>query len=157
MLLWQMKRLILLFVTIATCSCAPIEAAPNAYPITSVVATAYTKSEDGCTKTAMGKRLQSGCIASDWSVFPLGTKLKIDEHIYEVTDYGSGLLHKRHNLPVIDIYQPTARAMNKWGTRIFHNVEVVEWGNWSKSAKILKTRLKFRHCRIMYNHIQSKL
>lgn len=154
-----MKLLLFLFVAIDICSCtSSTHAQPNkTVPGSSIVTTAYSSSEDGCTRTANGGRVHPGCAASDWSIFPLGTQLLIADHVYEVTDYGSALLKKRHNMPVIDIYQPSIKAMNNWGTRIFHNVQVVKWGDWHISAKILKSRLKNRHCRVMYNNIKSKL
>jgi hypothetical protein len=47
--------------------------------------------------------------------------------------------------------------MKKWGVRYFADAEIIEWGSYEKSAKILKNRLKFKHCRIMYERIQKRM
>jgi len=109
-------------------------------------------------KTAIGTNLKKDkSIAADLSVFPIGTKLKIGEIVYEVDDYGSALVKPLDALPTIDIYKPTRSQMNKWGVKFFTDVKVVKWGSYEQSANLLKDRLRFSHCRVMYNRIQEKL
>lgn len=124
--------------------------------------TAYTHCESDHLKygrkTAIGTTLKSKkSIATDWSVFPVGTKLKINENVYEVDDYGSALVKPTDMIPTVDIYLTSRSQMNKWGVKHFTGVEVVEWGDYEKSAKLLKDRLRYSHCRVMYQRIQSKL
>lgn len=124
--------------------------------------TAYTHGESDHLKygrkTAIGTTLKSKkSIATDWSVFPVGTKLKINENIYEVDDYGSALVKSLGVTPTVDIYLPSRSQMNKWGVKHFTGVEVVEWGDYEKSANLLKDRLRYSHCRVMYQRIQQKL
>lgn len=109
-------------------------------------------------KTAIGTPLKRNkSIAADLSIFPIGTKLKIGDIVYEVDDYGSALVKHSAKIPTIDIYKPTRSQMNKWGVKYFTNVEVVEWGSYERSAEILKDRLRYPHCRVMYHRIQQKL
>ncbi len=124
--------------------------------------TAYTESEKDHikykNKTAIGTTLKQGVIATDWSIFPVGTKLKIDNNLYEVSDYGSALVKSPDTkIPTVDIYTISKRKMNEWGVRFFDKVEIVEFGSYQESLKILKDRLKYPHCRIMFNRIQEKL
>ena len=127
--------------------------------LVSVRTTAYTHSERDHIKygrsTAIGTTLKSGTIATDWSVFPVETVLLIDGKEYIVEDYGSALVGKDN--PVVDIYTPSRKAMNSWGTQYFDDVEVLEWGDWEKSQNWLKDRLRFKHCRVMYEKITQKL
>lgn len=110
-------------------------------------------------KTAIGTTLKKDkSIAADISIFPIGTKMKIGEIVYEVDDYGSALIHSEVKpVPTIDIYQTTRKQMNKWGVKYFTDVEIIEWGSFEESAKLLKDRLHYSHCRLMYNRIQNKL
>ncbi len=122
--------------------------------------TAYTHTEKDHIKykkkTALGTPLHSTSAAADWSVFPAGTILLIDNKKYVITDYGSALVKPPGSTPVVDIYQPSQSAMRKWGVRYF-TIKVLKWGNWNASANILKTRLKYSHCRTMYSRIMSKI
>ncbi|WP_018971081.1 3D domain-containing protein [Rubritalea marina] len=99
-----------------------------------------------------GKTIRSA--AADWSVYPLGTKFKIKglPYTYVVEDYGSALTGTN----TIDIYKPTLRKMNHWGTRKVE-ITVVKWGCYDKSRRILKHRTGYWHCRKMYNEIKRKL
>jgi hypothetical protein len=92
-------------------------------------------------------------VATDWSVFPVGTKLKINGMLYTVEDYGSALVNK--SVPVVDIYKPSFQKMNEWGAKMM-DIQVVEWGDWERSKNILSERLKYSHCRHMYNNIAPK-
>lgn len=120
-----------------------------------VKTTAYTHNERDHLqygkKTAIGTTLRGGVVATDWSVFPVGTKLKIDGSEYVVEDYGSALVGKV--VPVVDVYRPSFVSMNKWGAKHFE-IEVLEWGSFKDSKDILSDRLKYKHCREMYNNIE---
>lgn len=122
--------------------------------------TAYTHTEKDHLKykkkTALGTPLRSTSAAADWSVFPAGTILLINGTKYVITDYGSALVKPKGSTPVVDIYQPSASAMRKWGVKHFE-AKVLKWGNWRASADILKKRLGFSHCRTMYYRILAKL
>ena len=91
-------------------------------------------------KSAKGTRLRYGKIrsaAADWSRFPLGTRFKIQGQPYEyhVDDYGIALTDSW----TIDLYFPTMSMMHRWGTKRV-KIEVLEWGSFEKSLKILKGR-----------------
>lgn len=135
----------------------------TAAPMTlkSVRTTAYTHTESDHiqygAKSAVGTRLSSGKIrsaAADWSIYPLGTvfQIKGDASVYIVDDYGSALVGTR----TIDIYQPSTRLMNLWGTRRV-DIQIVRWGSLSKSLAVLRPRAgKASHVREMIYRIQSQ-
>jgi 3D (Asp-Asp-Asp) domain-containing protein len=124
--------------------------------------TAYShmEKEVGChgLKSAAGSQLvytdKVRSAAADWSVYPMGTKFKIKglPHVYEVNDYGSALVGTN----TVDLFKPNLSKMNKWGTRKVE-LTVVEWGSYEKSAKLLKGRTRYKHCRKMYYAILKKL
>lgn len=123
--------------------------------------TAYTSCEPDHLKykkkTAVGTTLQpEKSIATDWSQFPVGTVLKIDGRTFEVDDYGSAMVFSKHSIPTIDVYKTSRREMNRWGVRHFQ-AEVVQFGSYERSLKILKDRLRFRQCRAMYDRILQKI
>lgn len=149
-----MRTVILLALCLVSCS--TVEKSPK---IISCKVTAYHSKEKDHLKyknfDATGHVLKKNySIAADWSLFPVGTKLKFNDFVYEVSDYGSSLINKP--IPVIDLYVSNKNEMEKWGAR-FMNLEVVEWGSFEKSAEILKDRLKYSHCMLMYKRIQTKL
>lgn len=127
-----------------------------------VRATAYScmENEPGAhgNLNAAGTVLKYGKVvrsaAADWSVYPLGTKFKIKglPYVYVVDDYGSALAGTN----TIDIYKPTLSKMRHWGTRKIE-IEVVQWGSYEKSQRLLKIRRGYWHCRKMYNAIEKKL
>ena len=132
----------------------------NVIPV--IRTTAYTQKEKDHlkykNKTATGKVLkQRDTIAADWSCFPVHTQLRIMNHVYIVEDYGSALVKPLGQPPTVDVYQPSRSAMNAWGVKLFTDVEVVQWGDFKESAKILSERLKYKHCRTMYNRIMAQL
>lgn len=93
--------------------------------------------------------------AADWSRFPLGTRFKIDglPQEYVVEDYGRALVGS----DTIDIYKPSLSSMKKWGTRHV-GIEVLEWGSFSESERILKSRVDSApHVRQMLEVIQQKI
>ncbi len=127
-----------------------------------VATTAYTSKERDHIKygikNACGTPLKIGQCAADWSIFPVDTVLKIGGSLYTVTDYGSALCDKkRDGRPIIDIYCPTRKQMNKWGVRYFDDVQVIKWGSYKKSLTILESRLKYRHCRSMWQKLRNKI
>lgn len=124
--------------------------------------TAYTHNESDHLKygrkTSTGKTLKRGIIATDWSIFPVGTILSIGGNEYVVEDYGSALIKSPSTkIPTVDIYTISKSEMNKWGVKFFDDVKIVEFGCYHKSLNILKDRLKYSHCRAMFNRIQEKL
>ena len=124
--------------------------------------TAYTHLEQDSlpygTKSALGNNLQFGQIrsaAADWSRYPVGTRFKIKGLPYEyvVDDYGSALV----GTDTIDLYKPNHSKMNQWGARQV-GIEVLEWGSFEESRKILKTREhKAEHVKEMRKEIDKKI
>lgn len=128
-----------------------------------VKSTAYTHNEAGHEKygkqTAIGTKLKHGKIvscAADWSFFPLGTKFKIkgDNKLYVIEDYGSALLGKR----VVDIYKPDRSSMNSWGAKQIE-ITILERGDLKKSYDILMQsgRQRYKHCREMAKAIRKEI
>ncbi len=91
--------------------------------------------------------------AADWSVYPVGTKLRIKglPYTYIVDDYGSSLVKNN----TLDIFHPSLSLMRKWGTRPVE-VTVLQWGSVEESIKILKGRTGYSHCRSMYVNCVNK-
>ena len=108
--------------------------------------TAYTHTEPGGSKNAIGTRLRFGgkeySAASDWSWMPLGTRFRMIENgrTYVIEDYGSALVGRQ----TVDLYFPTRRAMNAWGVRHVP-IEILEWGSKPMSLKLLAPRARHRH------------
>ena len=108
-------------------------------------------------KNAAGTILQYGTVrsaAADWSVYPLGTKFRVkgQNHTYVVDDYGSALVGTN----TIDIFKPTLKSMNHWGTRKTE-ITVIQWGSYERSLKLLSGRKGYSHCRKMYYGCKAKL
>lgn len=116
--------------------------------------TAYTHTESdhlpygkGC---ALGTELRCApeyhSVAADWSRFPLGTRFRIRgyDRIFVVDDYGSALVGTR----TIDLYFPDAERMKRWGLR-FVDLEILSFGSFQESRKILAARAKNRYCLAM--------
>lgn len=124
-------------------------------------ATAYShmENEPGAPgrKNAAGTILKYGSTrsaAADWSRLPLGTKFKVVGKpgiTYIVDDYGSALVGTN----TIDMFYPTLRGMNNWGTRKV-TIQIIQMGSFERSAKLLKGRLHAKHCRKMYYAIKNK-
>jgi 3D (Asp-Asp-Asp) domain-containing protein len=139
-------------VMIASLPPLPAEDAP---PQTFTVrTTAYTHTEADHlkygNKSALGTELQYTpayhSVAADWSRFPLGTKFRIAgyDRVFVVDDYGSALVGTR----TIDIYFPDKERMNHWGTRHVE-VQVVAFGSFHESRKILASRANHPYCLAM--------
>lgn len=122
--------------------------------VTTVRTTAYTHTEADHlkygNKTALGTELRYSpeyhSAAADWSRFPLGTKFRIKgyDRLFVVDDYGKALTGSR----TIDIYFDTKQRMNNWGVR-WVEIEVLEFGSFHESRKILASRAKHPHCLAM--------
>ena len=111
--------------------------------------TAYTHTEAGGIRNAIGTRLSGKNVksaAADWSRWPLGTKFRIVEtdEVFQIDDYGSALI----GTGTIDLYKTNRLAMNKWGVRRV-DIDVIEWGSPEKSLKVLTPRKKNRRVRQM--------
>jgi len=127
---------------------------------TSVRTTAYTHTEADHIKygkkTALGTNLrytpEYHSVAADWSRFPLGTKFRMKgvDRLFVVDDYGKALVGSR----TVDIYFPSKRQMNHWGVRNV-DINVVEFGNFHESRKILAARANYPHCREMLASMTS--
>ncbi len=123
--------------------------------------TAYTHTESDHLeygrKSALGTRLQFGEVrsaAADWSKFPVGTKFRIkgEPYLYVIDDYGSALVGKN----VIDLYRPSKSSMWKWGARNVP-IQIVEWGCYERSHKIMRARTHSKHVRRMVEAIEKRL
>jgi hypothetical protein len=93
--------------------------------------------------------------AADWSRYPLGTRFRIKSQpdvVYEVDDYGSALVGSG----TIDLYRPTMGSMNAWGVRNV-DIEVLHWGSYQASMRMMRDRVQYPHVRHMMLDIQRKL
>lgn len=124
--------------------------------------TAYCHDEDDHivygVKNALGTPLKFGSVrsaAADWSRYPVGTRFRIagqPDVVYEVDDYGSALV----GTGTIDLYKPNQNMMNDWGVRHV-DIEVLQWGSYSRSMDIMRARTKWPHVRRMVEDIQAKV
>ena len=128
----------------------------NPSRLPNVRTTAYTKTECGGRKNALGLCLSSRHVmsaASDWSRFPLGTQFRIvgtkDEYV--IDDYGTALV----GTSTIDLYKPTRLEMKRWGVRNVA-IDIVKWGSTEESLRVLGPRAKHRTVRQMIAAIQKK-
>lgn len=113
--------------------------------------TAYTHTEAGGVKNAIGGRLSFGSngtysAASDWSWLPLGTRFKLlsTGNEYVIEDYGSALVGRQ----TIDLYFPNMRSVRGWGVRN-EEIEILEWGSQAMSLKLLAPRARNSHVATM--------
>jgi len=135
-----------------SCACQPKTATnPTAATrrICKVRTTAYTHTEAGGRRNAIGTRLSGKSVksaAADWSRWPLGTKFRIvgTDEVFQIDDYGSALV----GTGTIDLYKSNRLAMQKWGVRSV-DIDVIEWGSKEKSLEVLKPRKKNRIVRRM--------
>lgn len=123
--------------------------------------TAYTHSEKSHSKwklyNASGGQLTASVgynsAAADWSRFPLGTTFRVvgEPTIYVVDDYGSALV----GTDTIDIYCPSMDSMNQWATRHLR-IEILQFGSYERSKKLLEGRADHAHCRAMLESIKRQ-
>jgi 3D (Asp-Asp-Asp) domain-containing protein len=102
--------------------------------------TAYTHTEAGGRRNAVGSRLSCSKVksaAADWSRWPLGTKFRIVDtnEVFQIDDYGGALIGTR----TIDLYKSNRLEMKKWGVRAV-DIDVIEWGSREESLRVLASR-----------------
>jgi 3D (Asp-Asp-Asp) domain-containing protein len=124
--------------------------------IAKVRTTAYTHTESGGRRNAIGVRLSGANVmsaASDWSRFPLGTRFQIagTADRYVIDDYGGALIGTN----TIDLYKTSRSAMRLWGVRHV-DIDILEWGSKEQSLKVLKPRGKHRLIRRMIAGLEQK-
>lgn len=130
---------------------------PRAGQRMTVRTTAYTHTEAGGIRNAIGGRLRFGeeqrSAASDWSWMPLGTRFKMlsTGKEYVIEDYGSALVGRK----TIDLYFPSRRAMNAWGMR-HEEIEIIEWGSEAMSLKLLTPRARNSHVATMVAQLRKQ-
>ena len=120
--------------------------------------TAYTHTEPGGSKNAIGSRLHYGgtgdfSAASDWSWMPLGTRFKMPStgRTYVIEDYGSALVGRQ----TIDLYMPSRSIMRGWGVRTV-DIEILDWGSKAMSLKMLQPRTRNRHVGTMVAQLRRQ-
>jgi 3D (Asp-Asp-Asp) domain-containing protein len=124
--------------------------------IANVRTTAYTHTETGGRRNAVGVRLSGSSVmsaASDWSRFPLGTRFQIvgTTDRYVIDDYGGALIGTN----TIDLYKTSRSAMRQWGVRKV-DIDILEWGSKEQSLKVLKPRGKNRLIRRMIAGLEQQ-
>lgn len=140
----------------------PFLAATSALRLSGVRTTAYCHAEDDHRAygrlAAVGTPLRFGSVcsaAADWSRYPVGTIFRIKSQpgvVYEVDDYGSALVGSG----TIDLYRPTIGSMNDWGVRAV-DIEIVKWGSFHDSLRLMRDRVHHPHVRRMFLDIQKRL
>ena len=118
--------------------------------------TAYTHTEAGGSRNAMGKRLCGQNVksaAADWSHFPLGTKFRIIDtnEVFQIDDYGTALI----GTDTIDLYKTSRLEMRKWGVRNV-DIDILQWGSNEESLHVLAPRAHNHICRRMIVALQGK-
>ncbi len=117
--------------------------------------TAYTHTERGGARNAIGQRLSGGRLKSasaDWSRFPLGTRFRVlrtgDEYI--IDDYGSALV----GTSTVDLYQSSRAEMHRWGVRQ-EEIEILHWGSEDESLRVLRQRKGIGRVRRMISSLEK--
>ncbi|MEN3370255.1 MAG: hypothetical protein V7609_2398 [Verrucomicrobiota bacterium] len=123
--------------------------------IANVRTTAYTHTEKGGRRNAIGVRLSGANVmsaAADWSRYPLGTRFQIvgTADRYVIDDYGGALIGTN----TIDLYKTSRAAMRQWGVRHV-DIDVLEWGSKVQSLKVLEPRKRNRLIRRMIVGLQK--
>lgn len=124
--------------------------------ICKVRTTAYTHTEAGGARNAIGHRLSAKNVmsaAADWSRWPLGTKFRIvdTDEIFQIDDYGGALI----GTGTIDLYKSNRLAMKRWGVRAV-DIDIIEWGSKEKSLEVLAPRKNNRVVRRMILALSQK-
>ena len=117
--------------------------------IANVRTTAYTHTERGGHRNAIGVRLAGANVmsaAAAWSRYPLGTRFQIvgTSDRYVIDDYGGALVGTN----TIDLYKSSRAAMRAWGVRRV-DIDIIAWGSKEQSLKVLNPRRKNRLIRQM--------
>jgi 3D (Asp-Asp-Asp) domain-containing protein len=152
-----------IFILAAACllvSCAAetkrVVSLPRSERIQKVRTTAYSHSEKGGPRNAVGSYLSGRHVrsaASDWSRFPLGTRFRIVDtnEEYMIDDYGTALIGTN----TIDLYKTSRLEMKRWGVRRV-DIDVLQWGSREQSLKVLKPRSKHATVRKMVVALERK-
>jgi 3D (Asp-Asp-Asp) domain-containing protein len=124
--------------------------------IANVRTTAYTHTERGGRRNAIGVRLSGSNVmsaASDWSRYPLGTRFQIvgTSDRYMIDDYGGALIGTN----TIDLYKTSRSAMRAWGVRRV-DIDILQWGSKEQSLKVLGPRKRNRLIRRMIAGLEQK-
>ena len=124
--------------------------------MSNVRTTAYTRVEKGGRKNALGTYLSGHHVmsaASDWSVFPVGTRFRIvsTREEYVIDDYGTALVGTN----TIDLYKPSKLEMKRWGVRNV-DIDILQWGSEEKSLQVLGPRMKHAQVQKMVTSLQKK-
>jgi 3D (Asp-Asp-Asp) domain-containing protein len=157
------KNLRLIFIAVlglffASCATQPTPTASTATRgrVQKVRTTAYTHTERGGSRNAIGQRLSCGRLKSasaDWSRFPLGTHFRVmssgDEYI--IDDYGGALV----GTSTIDLYKSSRGEMHRWGVR-HEDIQVIHWGSDEDSLKVLRQRKGVGRVRRMIASLEKK-
>jgi 3D (Asp-Asp-Asp) domain-containing protein len=135
---------------------ARIAGGVSKWRVSNVRTTAYTHTEAGGRRNAIGSRLSGSNVisaASDWSRFPLGTKFRIVDtnEVFEIDDYGSALIGTN----TIDLYKTSRLEMRRWGMRHV-DIDVLEWGSNERSLAVLAPRYRNGHVRRMVVALREK-
>ena len=156
------KNILLLFPVLWMIGCAtqpPQTTSKKALSVGStqkIKTTAYTHTETGGRKNALGTRLANGTVKSasaDWSRYPVGTRFQIitTGEVYQVDDYGSALI----GTGTIDLYKPSRSTMSRWGVRTV-DIKILEWGSPEKSLALLHPRANNSHVRQMIDNLEKR-
>ena len=143
----------------ASCTTQPdgrTAAGISKWRVSNVRTTAYTHSEEGGRRNAIGSRLSGSKVisaASDWSRFPLGTKFRIVDtnEVFQIDDYGSALIGTN----TIDLYKISRLEMRRWGMRHV-DIDILEWGSNERSLAVLAPRSRSSHVRRMVVALREK-
>lgn len=154
-----MKRLLLLFpflLLLAGCATRQTGSGMSRGARKNVRTTAYTHTEQGGRRNAIGGRLSDGPVksaASDWSRYPLGTKFRVVQtgEVYRIEDYGAALI----GTDTLDLYKASRKSMRQWGTRRV-DIEILEWGSYDRSLKTLEPRKRSRYVRRMIEGLRKQ-
>lgn len=135
---------------------SPVAGASKSRRMSKVRTTAYTHTERGGRRNAIGQQLCGSKVqsaAADWSRFPLGTKFRIVDtnEVFQIDDYGTALV----GTDTIDLYKTNRLAMRKWGVRMV-DIDILEWGSEVQSLQVLAPRSRNRCCKRMILALQEK-
>ena len=129
---------------------------PSAHRMQKVRTTAYTHTEKGGRRNALGTYLSGRHVlsaAADWSRFPLGTRFRIvdTKEEYVIDDYGTALVGTN----TIDLYKTSRLEMRRWGVRNV-DIDILQWGSDEQSLKVLTPRAKHPQVRRMISSLHNK-
>ncbi len=154
----RLTLVLLLAGLMASCATQTSLLSSAAHPrrMAKVRTTAYTHTEAGGRRNAIGQRLRGRNVmsaASDWSRFPLGTRFRIvgTNEVFQIDDYGSALV----GTSTIDLYKTSRLSMRRWGVRHV-DIDVLEWGSDKESLRVLAPRARNSTVRRMVVALREK-